>query len=136
MKKYTVMLIAVLAFAAMVVPGASYADPVVKKFTAPVVGTDKSFNDDVIKSDQPVILEFWAPWCGHCRNMAKTMDELARELSGKVKVVKIDVDKYHETADKFKVQGIPAFYYFKDGKEAGSAAGEMSKEQLKKKFGI
>ena len=101
-----------------------------------VNATDKTYYDEVIRTYDPVVLEFWAPWCGYCRKMAPEVDELAKEYEGKMKVVKIDTSDNSETAKKYKVDGIPAFFLVKDGQVVSKAVGYCSKEQLKKKLGL
>ena len=92
--------------------------------------TDAEF-DAVTKSDKPVLIDFWAPWCGPCKIMGPVMDELAKEYEGKVDVVKMNVDENMEVPGKFNVMSIPTFVILKDGKAVKSFVGVRSKEDIK-----
>jgi len=92
--------------------------------------TDSSFENDVLASDTPVLVDFWATWCGPCKMIAPMLDELAQEYAGKVKICKIDVDNNRETAAKFNVRGIPTLITFKDGAVDATKVGALSKTQL------
>ena len=92
--------------------------------------SDASFEDDILKSDKPVILDFWAEWCGPCKMIAPILDEIADEYEGKVTVAKINIDENQETPQKFAVRGIPTLMIFKDGELAATKVGALSKSQL------
>ena len=92
--------------------------------------TDQSFETDVLKSDKPVLVDFWAAWCGPCRAVAPILDELAEE-NDNVRIVKLNVDENQQTAFKFQVSSIPTFILFKDGKMADRMMGAMPKTQFK-----
>ncbi len=92
--------------------------------------TDATFEQDVLRSDVPVLLDFWAPWCGPCRMVAPILDELAVEFGSKVKVVKINIDENQETPAKFGVRSIPTLMLFKEGKAAATQVGALPKNQL------
>ena len=77
--------------------------------------SDSSFEEEVLKADTPVLVDFWAPWCGPCKTIAPVVDELAGEYDGKLKVVKVNVDENKEAAMKYGVRGIPNLILFKDG---------------------
>ena len=94
--------------------------------------TDGNFDDSVIKSGQPVLVDFWAEWCGPCRRLAPTVDALASDYAGKVTVGKLNVDDNPDTAIKFQIRGIPALLLFKDGQVVESVVGLAHKEDLKK----
>ncbi len=95
--------------------------------------TNKSFQEEVLKAKEPVLVDFWAPWCGPCRMAGPVIDELAQEYEGKVKVGKLNVDENPKTAEKYGVMSIPTVIIFKEGKEAKRQIGFPGKagyEQL------
>ncbi len=94
--------------------------------------SDASFDADVIKSTLPVLIDFWAPWCGPCRAIAPMVDELAKEYAGKLKVVKMNVDDNPQTPSKYGVRGIPNLLLIKDGQVKDQIIGAVPKAQLVK----
>lgn len=98
------------------------------------VFTDDNFEQEALKASGPVLVDFWAPWCGPCQMMAPVIDELAAEYDGKVKIGKLNVDENQVTAGKFGIMSIPTMLLFKDGVVAGQFIGGMSKEDLKVKI--
>lgn len=96
--------------------------------------SDAEFDAEVLKSPLPVIIDFWAPWCGPCRVMSPLLDELATEYEGKVKVVKMNVDENPEIPGKFGVMSIPTFIIFKNGEMVDSFVGSRPKDDVKKKL--
>jgi thioredoxin 1 len=96
--------------------------------------TDATFDEEVMKSPLPVLVDFWAPWCGPCKAMNPILEELAAEFDGKVKIVKVNVDENIDTAGKFNVLSIPTFLMVKDGKAVGSVVGARSKADMKKEI--
>jgi thioredoxin 1 len=91
---------------------------------------DSTFEEEVLKSNVPVLVDFWATWCGPCKAIAPTVDELAREYKGKVKVAKLDVDHNQQVAQKFGIRSIPTLLLFKDGRVVDSMIGVVSKAKL------
>ncbi len=96
--------------------------------TQPV--TDTSFDKDVLNSSKPVLVDFWAEWCGPCRALGPKLEEIASEMGEKVQVVKINVDQNQETPMKYGVRGIPAMILFKGGQEVGQLVGNHPKDTI------
>ena len=94
--------------------------------------TDGAFDQDVLKSDTPVLVDFWAPWCGPCKAMAPTVDAIATEYAGKMKVGKLNTDDNPGTAMRYGIRGIPTLLLFKDGKVAEQIVGYVPKETIEK----
>lgn len=92
--------------------------------------TDAQFAEEVLNSDIPVIIDFWAPWCGPCKMIAPVLEDVAAEYAGKVKVVKLNVDENQETAPKYNVRGIPTLLIIKGGEVVATKVGAVSKSQL------
>ena len=96
----------------------------------PIVISDDTFDQEVIKSDIPVLVDFWAQWCGPCRMIAPAVGELAEEYNGRVAVGKLNIDENPDTPQKYGVRSIPTLLLFKDGKVVESTVGVAGKEQL------
>ena len=99
-----------------------------------VTVTDANFEDEVLKSSVPVLLDFWAPWCPPCRMLSPVMDEIASEKIGVAKIAKVNVDENQELARRFKVQSIPLLLFFKDGAVADQMLGAANKKTLVNKL--
>ncbi len=100
----------------------------------PITFTDENFETEVLQSDKPVLIDFWAVWCGPCKMIAPFVEELAVEFEGKAKVGKLDVDNNQESAIKYGVRSIPTVLIFKDGKVHNTIIGAVPKVQLKQKL--
>ncbi len=94
--------------------------------------SDANFDSEVLQSAQPVLVDFWAPWCGPCRMIAPVIEELAREYAGRVKVCKLNTDEAQDTAGKYQISAIPTILLFKGGKVVQQLVGLQPKEELKK----
>lgn len=99
--------------------------------TEPVHVTDAAFDDEVMKSPLPTIVDFWAPWCNPCRMVAPTLDKLAKEYSGKLKIAKVNTDEHSEWANKFGVQGIPTMLFVANGKVVHRQVGALPEPMLR-----
>ncbi|MCD5363658.1 MULTISPECIES: thioredoxin TrxA [Chromobacterium] len=92
--------------------------------------SDDSFDNDVLKADLPVLVDYWAEWCGPCKMIAPILDEVAKEYEGRLKVVKLNIDQNELTPPKFGIRGIPTLMIFKDGQVAATKVGALAKSQL------
>jgi len=92
--------------------------------------TDATFEQDVLKATEPVVVDFWAEWCGPCRMIAPALEEISKSLNGKVKIVKLNVDENPSTAAKFGIMSIPTLMLFKDGQLASRQVGAAPKAKL------
>src|SRR6266436_9614914 len=97
-----------------------------------LVFTDAAFDTEVLKSPEPVLVDFWAEWCGPCRMMAPTIDQIAVEYAGKTKVGKLDVDSNVQTAGRYQIRGIPTLLVFKGEKVVEQKVGAVGKSEVKK----
>ena len=92
--------------------------------------TDKNFESEVLKSNLPVLVDFWAEWCGPCRMISPIVEEIAKDLQGKLKVAKVNVDEAQELAAQFNIMSIPTLLIFKKGQPVEQMVGAMSKDNL------
>jgi thioredoxin 1 len=92
--------------------------------------TDASFENDVLKSTEPVLIDFWAPWCGPCRAIGPVVEQLAKEYAGKVKMVKVNIDDNPRVPTQYDVRSIPTLLLFKDGKVLGQIVGAVPKPKI------
>ncbi len=95
-----------------------------------VHASDENFDDEVLKSGQPVLVDYWAEWCGPCKMIAPILDEVAVSYNGQLKVVKLNIDENPETPPKFGIRGIPTLMLFKNGSVEATKVGALSKSQL------
>ncbi len=100
----------------------------------PIALTDENFAAEVLESSIPVLVDFWAAWCGPCRMVAPIVDELADEYSGRAKIAKLDVDSAQKTAVEFGIRSIPTMLIFKGGKVADQLIGALPKQQITEKL--
>jgi len=98
----------------------------------PVAVTDATFDDEVLKSDKPVLVDFWAEWCGPCRMIGPIVEEMAGEYDGKAKIAKVDVDSNPQISMKFGIRSIPTLLIFKNGEVVDQVIGAVPKTHLKK----
>lgn len=92
--------------------------------------SDSNFDKEVIQSDVPVLVDFWAPWCGPCKSIAPIIEELSKEYNGRLKVVKVNVDENKEAAMRFNVRGIPNLILFKGGESQEQIVGAVAKQEI------
>jgi len=99
-----------------------------------IILTDQNFEQEVLKSKQPALVDFYADWCGPCQMIAPVIEELARDMAGKAKVGKLNVDENQAIVQKYNVMSIPTLIFFKSGREVDRVMGVQSKEELAKKL--
>ena len=95
-----------------------------------VKATDSTFESEVLSSDQPVLVDYWAEWCGPCKMIAPILDEISSEYDGKLKIAKLNIDENPETPPKYGIRGIPTLMLFKNGYVEATKVGALSKSQL------
>jgi thioredoxin 1 len=96
--------------------------------------SDANFDEEVLRSEQPVLVDFWAMWCGPCKAIAPVVDSVAAAYAGKLKVAKVNVDQNSSTPSRYGVRGIPALLFFKDGKVADQIVGFVPQEAIEEKI--
>ena len=100
----------------------------------PIDVTDNTWEDEVLNSDLPILVDFWAEWCGPCKMIAPAVHDLAEEYTGKLNVAKVDIDNSPEIATKYGIRSFPALIFFRDGKPVDQVIGALPKGALKKKI--
>ena len=96
--------------------------------------TDASFETEVVKAEKPVLVDFWAPWCGPCRMLSPVVDELSKEYNGKIKVGKLNTDDNTQVANRYRISAIPTLLFFKSGKVVDQLVGVHPKPEIKKRL--
>lgn len=99
-----------------------------------VTGTDQNFQEEVLKSDKPVLVDFWATWCGPCKIVKPVVEKLAEEFKDKVKVIEVDVDQNQQVSGQYGIMSIPTLMFFKNGEPVKTMIGAQGEEALRKEF--
>jgi len=100
----------------------------------PVIVTDKTFDREVLAHGGGVLMDFWAPWCGHCKSMDAVLVSLAKDYAGRIKVVKLNVDENPATASRFRIMSLPSLLFFRAGKVVDSAVGALGRQEIDKRL--
>src|SRR3954465_744673 len=121
-----------IAAAAGLIMEAFLHDPRRRTMSSPAIQhvTDDTFDPEVLKSDTPVLVDYWAEWCGPCKSIAPVLEEVAKEYEGRLKIAKINVDENQSVPAKFGIRGIPTLMLFKNGNVEATRVGALSKSQL------
>jgi thioredoxin 1 len=101
-----------------------------ERMSHPITITDDTFENEVLQSETPVVVDFWATWCGPCKMIAPILEEIASEYDGKIKITKLDVDSNNQTAGKYNIMSIPSLLFFKNGEVVDQVVGAIPKSQL------
>jgi thioredoxin 2 len=102
--------------------------------SGPVTVTDRTFSQEVLQSPLPVLVDFWAPWCGPCRMVAPMLEDLSREYAGRIKIAKLNTDENQSTAARYRIQGIPTMLFVKNGQVVDQVVGAVQKQVLTNKI--
>jgi thioredoxin len=102
--------------------------------SGPVTVTDSTFSQEVLQSPLPVLVDFWAPWCGPCRMVAPMLEDLSREYAGRIKIAKLNTDENQSTAARYRIQGIPTMLFVKNGQVVDEVVGAVQKQVLTDKI--
>jgi thioredoxin 2 len=116
--------------------GKCHADIVVKGPDEPVAANDTTFTTEVIQSGPPVLVDFWAPWCGSCRTISPVLERLSRKYAGRLKIVKVNVDESPAVASQYGIRSIPSLFFFKNGAVVKTLLGALPQQELERQIGL
>jgi thioredoxin 2 len=116
--------------------GKCHVDMILKGLDQPVAANDTTFTAEVIQSGFPVLVDFWAPWCGPCRTMSPVLERLSRKYAGRLKIVKVNVDENPAVASQYGIRSIPSLFFFKKGAVINSLLGALPQQELERQIGL